>query len=163
MKYHEPEETIQPAQRGFKWHRSRDGIQLAALWAAQQKRLSVTTKACKMFCYAKTGRGNNTEKTSSLSSLSLYYPRKQWGETALIKQNHRHYEIENKVLMGRRKASNIEVQRSQIKPNQTKQNHTTQNCVNSALVYPGSSQFRQSMRDQCENFSNTTGELNCRI
>lgn len=62
--------------------------------------------------------------------------------------------------MGRRKASNIEVQRSQIRPNQTKQNHTTQNCVNSAIVYPGSSQFRHACMDnmkisiiQVENLS----------
>lgn len=131
--------------RGSKWHRSRHGIQLAVSWAAQQKCLSVTIKASKIFCYAETGRGNNTENTSSLFRSSLYYPRKQWGEIAQIKQNHRHYEIEIKVLMGRRNATNIEVQRSQIKPNPTKQNHTTQNSLNSSIVYPGSSQFRQTM------------------
>lgn len=39
--------------------------------------LSMTTKASKVSCAAEKGRGNNYENTSSLSSSSLYYPRKQ--------------------------------------------------------------------------------------
>lgn len=101
-------------------------------------------KPSKVSCYSEKGRGNNTESNSSLSSSSLII---QGNKVTQIKQNHRHYETENELLMGRRKVCNIAIQESQIKPKQSKQNHRTQNCVNSDIVYPVSGQLRQSTQD----------------
>lgn len=145
-KYPEPEWiTSACILRGSEWHRSRERTEIEAPWPAQLKK--VITKATKLFCYAETGRRNSTENTNSLSRSSLYYPGKQWGDIAQIKQKHRYNEIENEILMQRRKVSDNDVQRSQIKPCQAKQKHIMQACVNPVIMYPGSSQFRQSMHE----------------